>query len=104
MACAFLFNLTAVNFTGVTLSVVQTLALLHADKFLKHNITPVYIGSVLAPTRYFSCLDHSAAVGMHITLCIPLLIAGLVQGVQPWLHPRVTSLRERIKESDRTHW
>lgn len=80
---------------------MQTLALPHADKFLKHNITLVYIGSVLAPTRYFSCLDHS--VGMHVTLCIPLLIEGLVQGVQPWLHPRVASLRERIKESDRTH-
>lgn len=82
---------------------MRTLALLRADKFLKHNITLVYIGFVLAPTRYFSCLDHSAAVGMHIMLCIPLLIEGLVRGVQPWLHPRVASLRERIKESDRTH-
>lgn len=82
---------------------VQTLALQHADKFLKHDITRVYIGSALAPTRYFSRLDHSVAVGMHIALCIPLLIEGLAQWFQLLLHPRVASLRERIKGSDGTH-
>lgn len=82
---------------------VWALALLYADQFLKH-ITLVYIRSVLAPTQYFSCLDHSAAVGIHIALCISLLIEGLVQWFQPLLHSRVTSLRERITGSDRTRW
>lgn len=83
---------------------VWALALLYADQFLKHDITLVYIKSVLAPTWYFSRLDHSTAVGMHTALCIPLLIEGLVQWFQPLLYPRVTSLRDRITGSDRTRW
>lgn len=96
-----LLNLIAVTFTWVTVSEGVTTRwhrpwlCKHADKFLKHDITLVYIGSALAHTRYFSCLDHSAAVGMCTALCIPLLIEELAQWFQPLPYPRVASLRYR---------
>lgn len=101
MAHASLLNLIALNFTWVTLCEGVTTRwhrhwlCKHADKFLKHDITLVYIGSALAHTWYFSCLDHSAAVGMCTALCIPLLIEELAQWFQLLPCPRVASLRER---------